>query len=87
MAIKHLQNLEVLDLKKNKITSIPYEFGFLSKLLKLDLEENQIQVLNQQVGALTSLSDLNLSKNKIQAIENDGLCNLKNLVLLDLHQN
>ena len=46
VSIKHLQNLEVLDLKKNKISNIPQEFGFLSRLLKLDLEENQITTIS-----------------------------------------
>jgi Leucine-rich repeat (LRR) protein len=39
-SIGGMKNLEVLDLKKNKISEIPVEFGILVKLLKLDLEDN-----------------------------------------------
>jgi len=39
-SIGDLKNLEILDLKRNKISFLPVEFGCLTKILKLDLEEN-----------------------------------------------
>ena len=35
-----LQNLEVLDLKDNKLVSLPHRLGLLSKVIKLNLDGN-----------------------------------------------
>lgn len=51
-SIKNLENLEILDLKKNKLQKLPVEFGCLSKLLKLDLEENQLTSVNSCLASL-----------------------------------
>jgi Leucine-rich repeat (LRR) protein len=39
------------------------------------------------IGNLQLLKDLNLSRNKLKSVQNDCLTGLKNIVMLDLHQN
>ena len=39
-SIGDLKHLEILDLKDNKISSLPEKFGGLGKLLKLNLDGN-----------------------------------------------
>ena len=39
------------------------------------------------IGNLYTLSDLNMAKNKLKGVPQDSLVNLKNLTMLDLHQN
>lgn len=49
-SIGDLVNLEVMDAKRNKLISLPVEFGCLTKLLKLDLEENQLTKVDNYLG-------------------------------------
>jgi len=46
-----------------------------------------LKVVPPCLGNLQRLSDLNLAKNKIRDVPADSLINLRNLVMLDLHQN
>jgi len=39
------------------------------------------------LGSLTLLRDLSIGRNKLASVQEDCLCNLVNLVMLDLHQN
>ena len=84
-SICDLQNLEIFDGKRNRFSSLPIEFGCLTKLLKLDLEENQLTKVDNFYQNLQTLTHLNLAKNKIAFVEEDALGPLKNLVELDLH--
>ena len=51
-AIGMLANLEVLDVKDNRLLKLPFEFGCLSKLLRLNLDGNQLQVIPAGLGNL-----------------------------------
>ena len=82
-----LANLEVLDIKDNKLLQLPQRLGLLSKLIKLNLDGNQLTVVPSTLGNLQLLRDLSIARNKLSQIENDCLCNLHGLVMLDLHQN
>lgn len=86
-SIGDLSNLEVLNLKDNKLRSLPHRFGMLEKLFKLNLDGNQLTVVQATLGSLTLLRDLSIGCNKLQSVQEDCLCNLSNLVMLDLHQN
>ena len=55
-SICDLQSLQQLDLGENEITSLPEDFGKLSKLRELWLDTNDIKVLPKSIGGLTELS-------------------------------
>jgi Leucine-rich repeat (LRR) protein len=82
-----LKNLEVLDLRDNKIEGLSAQFGNLRKLIKLNLDQNNLLQVPSTLGNLRSLQDLSLAKNRISEIEGDCLSWLSNLVMLDLHEN
>ena len=77
----------MVDLRDNKVERLPQNFGNLRKLLKLNLDQNCLRVIQATFGNLRTLSDLSLAKNQISLIEEDCLCWLNSLVLLDLHEN
>jgi Leucine-rich repeat (LRR) protein len=59
--IRHLSQLEVLDLSGNDFTGLPAEVGQLSHLQQLDLSNNPLTGLPYELGNLQNLRTLNLS--------------------------
>ena len=85
-SIGDLANLEILDVKDNKLMVLPERIGLLGdRLLKLNLDGNMLKVIPAAIGNLTRLSDLSIAKNKLESVEGDCLTNLSALVMLDLH--
>lgn len=58
--VRHLENLEVLNLSDNNLTGVPAEVGQLSKLRVLDLSNNPITGLPYEIGNLKNLEVLDL---------------------------
>src|SRR5881227_1231199 len=61
--IGKLQNLEELDLGRNRIKSIPSQIASLQKLKRLALDHNDIHELPPFVGNLKNLQELSVSGN------------------------
>lgn len=61
-----LQNLEILDLNWNQLSSLPITLENQSKLRRLFLRRNQLTQLPDFIGNLTSLTNLNVSHNALE---------------------
>lgn len=70
-----IDNLEILNLNDNCITSLPTEIKFLTKLKELYLRNNKIGKLCQEINLLSNLEILRLSYNELFECE----INLKKL--------
>jgi hypothetical protein len=88
-AFKGAQNLYLLDLSFNQLSSIDVNaFRGLSKLSYLYLQNNKLTTLNSQTFApLSSLYYLNLSNNQISSLDKDIFRNLTNLRFLIANNN
>lgn len=61
--VRHLRNLEWLNLSHNQFTGVPAEVGQLSELRYLDLSYNQLTGLPYELGNLKKLEVLDLTGN------------------------
>ncbi|KAF1553916.1 Leucine-rich repeat-containing protein 40, partial [Eudyptula albosignata] len=71
--LKHLNSLSVLELRDNKIKSVPDEITLLQKLERLDLANNDISRLPYRLGNLPQLKFLALEGNPLRTIRRDLL--------------
>ncbi|NXF50111.1 LRC40 protein, partial [Oceanites oceanicus] len=71
--LKHLNSLSVLELRDNKIKSVPDEITLLQKLERLDLSNNDISRLPYALGNLPQLKFLALEGNPLRTIRRDLL--------------
>uniref|UniRef100_A0A8C9L6H7 Leucine-rich repeat-containing protein 40 n=1 Tax=Pavo cristatus TaxID=9049 RepID=A0A8C9L6H7_PAVCR len=71
--LKHLNSLSVLELRDNKIKSVPEEITLLQKLERLDLANNDISRLPYTLGNLSQLKFLALEGNPLRTIRRDLL--------------
>ena len=67
--IRHLSNLQVLNISSNKMTSLPAELGQLSKLRILNASNNQFTGIPHELGNLQNLEVLDLSGNDISEFD------------------
>ncbi|KAI3405477.2 hypothetical protein KGF56_001724 [Candida oxycetoniae] len=85
--VNPLQMLNVLDLSKAKITSIPPAFiENISNVEKVVLDNNHLVILPNEIGNLSKLTHLSIYSNNLQSIP-VTIGNLFNLQHLDLHSN
>ncbi|XP_066857810.1 leucine-rich repeat-containing protein 40 isoform X1 [Anser cygnoides] len=71
--LKHLNSLSVLELRDNKIKSVPDEITLLQKLERLDLANNDISRLPYTLGNLPQMKFLALEGNPLRTIRRDLL--------------
>lgn len=67
-SIKYMQNLKVLQLCCNVITTLPEEITELQNLRKLSVPRNKIFILPKKIGNMSYLRDLNLSNNSLREL-------------------
>jgi hypothetical protein len=78
--LTYLEELKILKLKKNGITSIAYDIGRLKNLEHLDLSENMIESsIPSGIGDCTELKYLSLQYNNINGDFPHSIANLINL--------
>ncbi|XP_053104552.1 leucine-rich repeat-containing protein 40 isoform X2 [Hemicordylus capensis] len=71
--LKHLNSLCVLELRDNKLKSLPDEITLLQGLERLDLSNNDISSLPYKLGNLSHLNFLALEGNPLRTIRRDVL--------------
>jgi len=78
-----------LDLKTNKLTSLPESFGRLTKLEYLNLGDNKLTFLPESIGKLTKLEFLKLDVNELNELTSlpESFGKLTNLKVLNLEYN
>jgi Leucine-rich repeat (LRR) protein len=81
-----LINLQILNLRNNKISIIPKEIKYLTNLQILNLTSNKILIIPEEIKYLTNLQVLFLSNNKISVIPTE-IKYLTNLQKLNLGNN
>ncbi|XP_066481083.1 leucine-rich repeat-containing protein 40 isoform X1 [Tiliqua scincoides] len=71
--LKHLNSLCVLELRDNKLKSLPDEITLLQRLERLDLSNNDLRSLPYKLGNLSQLKFLALEGNPLRTIRRDVL--------------
>lgn len=71
--LKHLNALSLLELRDNKVKSLPEEITLLQGLERLDLTNNDISSLPCGLGTLPKLKSLSLEGNPLRTIRRDLL--------------
>lgn len=86
---RHLQNLLILDLSRNKLRFITNDtFSGLNSLRLLKLSENKLTVIQKgTLHILSNLESLDLSSNVITGIEVNAFSHLRHLKFLDVSNN
>lgn len=71
--LKHLSSLSLLELRDNKLTTLPDEITLLQGLERLDLSNNSLSSLPVALGNLPNLKSLTLDGNPLRTIRRDLL--------------
>ncbi|KAI5109366.1 leucine-rich repeat-containing protein 40, partial [Silurus meridionalis] len=71
--LKHLNSLSVLELRDNKVKSLPEEITILQGLERLDLTNNDLNSVPCGLGTLPKLKSLSLEGNPLRTIRRDLL--------------
>jgi ankyrin repeat protein len=81
------KNLQVLDLKDNKISQLPAEvFHSFTQVKVLDLRKNTLEELLADIKVMVGLEDLLLDQNRLREIPTE-VCHLPKIKTLSLSQN
>lgn len=81
------KNLQVLDLKDNKITMLPVEiYHSFTQVKVLDLRKNALEEILPDISVMLSLEDLLLDQNRLREIPAE-VCRLPKMKTLSLSQN
>jgi len=81
-----LPSVRSFSLAENSISSLPYEFGTLTRLRELNLSDNEFSKFPNILCSLTELKQVDLSHNHISELP-DGVREMTGLQTLILHHN
>ncbi|KAG6445885.1 chondroadherin isoform X2 [Manduca sexta] len=89
LALSSARNLEVLDLSKTEIGSIPLDaFKGLAKLQQIDLSDNQFVTVPESLSLVgNTLKYLTFNNNPIVELNDDSFVGLSNLLELEVGEN
>ena len=79
-------NVTILELCNQGLTSLPESIGYLTSLQKLSLRENSLLTLPEAISKLESLKILDLHNNQLTALP-EAIGKLKSLTTLFLNNN
>lgn len=79
--------IAALDLSCNTLSSLPEEFGNLTKLITIDLSENEFKSFPDILRRLQMLTTVNLHSNKITDINTEEYSSVQCLEILILTNN
>ena len=85
-SIGDLNEVGILDLQENNLTSLPDNITQLSNLVYLDLHFNQLVSIPNNIGNMINISWLDLGYNEIEYLPN-SIVNLENLDYLWIYNN
>jgi Leucine-rich repeat (LRR) protein len=86
LKVGELAQIKQLNLRFNKLTSVPKEIGDLKQLVWLNLNNNKLTSVPKEIGNLKQLCFLHLNKNQLTSMPNE-IGDLKQLQELDLYEN
>jgi Leucine-rich repeat (LRR) protein len=79
--------LIILDVSRNKLTSLPVRLGECSMLEQLLGQENRIVSLPEEIGRCSKLRLVDLKNNCLETTPVELVCRVDSLVYLDLEGN
>lgn len=68
LAIEALQNLEVLGIMKNELSSLPPRVGSLTELVELNVDSNYLTHLPKELCNLNRLQELSAATNNLMTL-------------------
>lgn len=68
VAIEALQNLEVLGIMKNELSSLPPRVGSLTELVELNVDSNYLTHLPKELCNLNRLQELSAATNNLMTL-------------------
>jgi Leucine-rich repeat (LRR) protein len=86
VTVTDLKTMTVLDLRYNKLTSLPDSIKYLKNLLVLDVRHNQLTSLPESIGQLENLQELWLNYNRLTSLP-ESIGHLHELEVLCLYGN
>ena len=86
---KNYYQLKMLNIERSSLFNIEKgTFSSLHRLRNLSLMKNELPNLHKDIfGVKSSLTHLNIAKNKFKLMPVEAICQLRSLILLDLHTN
>ena len=84
--VLNLSQLEVLNLRRNELTTVSKYIGKLSNLTQLDLSFNELKRFPEYITKLSNLTQLDLRGNELTKVP-ESIGKLSNLTQLDLSYN
>jgi len=85
-SITAITSIKILEVKNNKLQSLPEPMGELKSLQSLHLDSNLLSALPPSIQLCASLKQVSLSHNALTELP-EALCALPHLELLDLSSN
>ena len=69
------------------LKSLTEQISILTRLETLDVSHNQLVTLPLSLGKMSSLRKIHVSRNKLVVLEQESICELKELAILDMSSN